>query len=58
MVIGLVLQVRVGLGPGNGMLSFFSFSSSLNVMGIIGCALLACIVDVKRQYDIIGDEAW
>ena len=54
---GLVLQLglSLGLGSGSGILSFFPF---VNVTDIICCALLACIVDVRHQYDIIGDEAW
>ena len=36
---------------------FFFFSLSVNVVDIICCALLACIVGVTRQYDVIGHEA-
>ena len=52
----LQLGLGLGLGPGNGILSFF-FSLSVNVVDIICCALLACIVDVARQYDVIEHEA-
>ena len=56
--LGLSVTVRVrvilGLGLGNGVLPFFFFFSFLvNVKDIICCALLACIVDVRRQYGTV-----
>ena len=42
----LQLGLGLGLGPGNGILSFFFFFFFVNVVDIICCALLACIVDV------------
>ena len=55
----LQLGLKLGLGPGNGILFFFFFffSLSANVLDIVCCALLACIVDITRQYDVIGHEA-
>ena len=52
-----MLQLGLGLrlGPGNGILSlFFFFSLSVNVVDIVCCALLACIVGVIRHMTSSG----
>ena len=36
----------------------FFLSVSVNVTDIVCCALLACIVNVRLQYDVIGHEVW
>ena len=54
------VQVFPWLGPGNGILSFFFFFLLCKCGGHhLLCspgAWPACIVDVTRQYDVIGHE--
>ena len=49
------VRVRARAREWNPFLLFFFFF--VNVVNVFRCALLACIVDVTRQYDVVGHEA-
>ena len=55
--VSVRVRVRARAREWNPCLLFFFFFFFVNVVDIVCCALLACIVDVTRQYDVIGHEA-